>query len=117
MTREGFISDLRAMGLELAEREPQFVMFPWTVPVGRLVGAKITLAFQVNGMNPPGGPHVSPRLLPMNPVAGKHPNGGIHPSDLGDNWQYWSRPFPNWAETDRSGRAYMAHIRHLFATL
>jgi hypothetical protein len=117
MKREDFIADLRAIGLQIAEQEHDFVVFQWTVPVGRLAGTKIKLGLQVNGLNPPAGPHVSPHLLPLRPVAGKHPLDGIHPSPLGPDWQYWSRPFQNWQETDRSGRAYMAHIHHLFDTL
>jgi hypothetical protein len=121
MTREAFIADLKTMGLDVVERDLEqhkgFVVFPWTIPVGRLAGTPIMLGLQVSGMNPPGGPHVSPHLLPLRPVPGQHPNDGVHPSPLGNEWQYWSRPFPNWRETDRSGRAYMAHINHLFDTL
>ena len=121
MNREDFIADLRAMGFEVSERDTEqaknFVVFRWTVPVGRLAGTRIMLGFQVQGLNPPGGPHVSPHLLPIKPTAGQHPFDGVHPSPLGSEWQYWSRPFGNWRETDRSGRAYMAHIHHLFDTL
>jgi hypothetical protein len=54
-------------------------------------------------------------LLPRQ-SGGTHPSGGIHASDFGDGWQYWSRPFSNWNRTDRTVRAYLSHIRHLFDT-
>ena len=82
--REDFIADLRAIGFEVSERTVEqtrnFVIFPWMVPVGRMAGTRIMLGFEVNGMNPPGGPHVSPHLLPIRQTAGQHPFDGVHPS-------------------------------------
>src|SRR5688572_29735708 len=120
MPRQDFIEQLKAMQCEPSDRDGSFITFPYTIPVGRLAGTQITLGFQVTDdfpMNPPGGPHVSPRLMPQNPSGGTHPTFGIHASNLGEDWQYWSRPFPNWPTTDRTVKAYMAHIRHLFDTL
>jgi hypothetical protein len=88
------------------------------VPVGRFIGQKVKVGFQVNDdfpANPPGGPHISPRLLPLK-SGGEHPSGQVHASPLGDDWEYWSRPYPEWHRTDRSVKAYMAHVRHLFDT-
>jgi hypothetical protein len=68
-------------------------------------------------LTPPGGPHVSPRLLPMNSASGLHPHCGVHDSPFGPDWQYWSRPLSHWAQTQRHVRDIMAHVRHLFDTL
>jgi len=35
-------------------------------------------------------------------------------ASLGEGWQYWSRPYNGWAQSERNARAYMRHIKHLF---
>jgi len=95
------------------------VAIPYEIPCGRLAGTKIKLGFAVPedfALTPPSGPHVSPRLLPINP-QGPHPNGAIHESPFGADWQYWSRPLGHWAQTKRKVRDVLAHINRLFDTL
>jgi hypothetical protein len=120
MARKHFVEQLKAMGFSVEEIGEDRVAFPFTVAVGKFAGKEIRLGFVVPGDfpdTPPSGPHISPQLLPFNNTSQKHPEGGIHKSDpFGQDWQYWSRPCPNWATTDRSVRAYMAHIVHLFDT-
>ncbi|MHB8671463.1 MAG: hypothetical protein ACYDAD_13070 [Acidimicrobiales bacterium] len=87
-------------------------MFCYEVPVGGRLGDKIRLGLARAGDWPlscPPGPHVSPRL--------GHPGGNVHASTLGSDWEYWSRPFPGWADTDRTFRTYMGHVRALFVQL
>jgi hypothetical protein len=118
MTRSDFIAGLVEMGYEVTPKaSTNFVLFPYVVQVGKLAGRTIQMALEVVDLNPPGGPHVSPQLLPINPSNSQpHPLGGVHQSpNLGPEWQYWSRPF-QWNK-ERSARAYMAHIAKLFATL
>jgi hypothetical protein len=120
MGRQIFIEQLRAIGYQPAARNGGLVAFRYVIPVGRLIGKEIDLGFAVHDdfpINPPGGLHVSPCLLPLNPAGGAHPNYGVHNSPFGPGWQYWSRPFPDWALTKRRVRDYMAHIRHLFDTI
>jgi hypothetical protein len=117
-----FIDQLLALGHEVQERAPGLVELPYRVPVGPRTGQLVQLAFAVPPdfpLQPPSGPCVSPRLLPLHPDQSVgHPIGGVHPAPhLGEEWEYWSRPFPGWQQTDRTARAYMAHIRCLFATL
>lgn len=119
MTRDEFIAQLRALGFDVRQEKEPLYSFAYTVPSGRFAGQQVRIALQLAGdvhFNPPPGPHVSPRLLPQKPTAGVHPNDGVHESPLGPDWQYWSRPFPNWTKTDRSARAYMSHINTLFDT-
>jgi hypothetical protein len=119
MNRAEFIAGFAALGCVVSERPSDFIVFDFEVPVGKFVGKKIQLGLQVTGdspLNPPGGPHVSPQLLPLNQAADPHPKGGIHKSGLGPEWQYWSRPFKDWREGERTARRYMAHIVNLFAT-
>lgn len=117
MSRKDFIDGLRAFGYDVEEKPDGRVIFPYEVPLGKFMGEKIKLGFQVNDdfpANPPSGPHVSPRLLPLK-SGGEHPDGQIHPSpSFGDDWEYWSRPYPEWNRTDKSVKSYMAHVRHLF---
>jgi hypothetical protein len=116
VTRADFIAQLIDLGFQPAAKSNNFVVFPYEIRVGRLAGTKIQLGLQVVDLNPPPGPHVSPQLLPLNAAADPHPLGGVHRSDLGIDWQYWSRPFNGWV-AERSARAYMAHINNLFMTL
>jgi hypothetical protein len=65
----------------------------------------------------PSGPHVSPRILPLKPGGQHHPDEGINDSPFGADWEYWSRPFHEWNQTDHSVKAYMnKHIFKLFET-
>lgn len=108
---ETFVSQLAATGLEV-ERTGDFVIFEWVVPVGRLLGETVHIALQLPAdlpATPPSGPHVKPRL--------GHPGGSVNPSPLGPDWEYWSRPFAGWPQSQRNVAAYMAHLRALFVQL
>ena len=114
-----FMDQLRALGYQLSEGGDR-ISFPFTIQTGKLAGEEITLGLLVSGdfmLNPPSGPHVRPRLLPLHPSQAPHPIGGIHDSPFGSEWQYWSRPIPHWSETRRNAADYMAHIHRLFDTL
>lgn len=92
--------------------------FTYEIPVGRFKGVTITIGIEVPAdfpNTPPSGPHIKPRLLPLNPNAPSHPER-VAPSPFGEEWEYWSRPFSDWAESDHSVKSYLAHIRNLFAT-
>jgi hypothetical protein len=122
MAAQEFIDQLRALGYDTREPTHGLVEFNYIIPLGPRAGENIRLAFAVPQdfpLQPPSGPCVSPPLLPLHPDQSVgHPVGGVHAApQLDAKWQYWSRPFPGWQGTDRTARAYMAHIRHLFATL
>jgi hypothetical protein len=118
------LEGLRALGLTPDVPRAEFVAFAWEVEIGPLVGEDIELGFKVPpdfALSAPGGVLVRPHLLPFNSSAGEHPLHGVHPANTvgvnDDTWQYWSRPHPTWAATDRSVKALLAHVRHLFDTL
>jgi hypothetical protein len=119
MARKDFVKQLKGLGYVVEDGKEGRVIIPYTVPLGKFQGQEIKLGFIVPAdfpLTPPSGPHVWPRLLPIHGI-GKHPRGGIHESpSFGPEWEYWSRPFPGWGDTDRTVRAYLAHIRNLFAT-
>lgn len=121
MAKLDFIHQLQALGYKVEEPQPGFISYEYEIPVGRFVGQKVTVAFQVDDsfpMNPPPGPHFKPRLLPITGGGGAHPFGAIHASQLGQDWQYWSRPFTaHWNTSDRTVRTYLGHIKNLLATI
>jgi hypothetical protein len=119
MARQDFINQLQALGYMVEDRGENRILFRYTVPVGKFIGQEISLGFQVDEdfpLSPPSGPHITPRLLPLNTATNVHPAGGVHESPFGPEWEYWSRPFSEWQTTDRSVRIYLSHIRHLFDT-
>jgi len=116
---KSFADQLRDLGYTVTE-DGNKVSFPFKIETGKRAGEEITLGFVTNSdfmLNPPSGPHVRPRLLPIHPEQAPHPVGGIHESDFGKDWQYWSRPINHWGETRRNAADYMAHIHRLFETL
>lgn len=121
MAKADFVNQLQALGYVVQEPAPDFLFIEYQIPVGRFIGQKVGMAFQVNDsfpMNPPPGPHIKPHLLPITGGGGTHPYGAIHGSPLGPEWQYWSRPFfKHWNTTDKSVKSYLAHIKNLFATI
>src|SRR4051794_34946620 len=105
MRPQDFIAQLRELGFAVEEKATDKIAFKYTVPVGKFAGQTVALGFVVPSDFPttsPSGPHVWPRILPLN-SEGDHPTGRIHKSEqFGDDWEYWSRPFPGWKDTDRT---------------
>lgn len=122
MGAESFVEGLRSLGYA-PEHVGAFVVFEYEVELGPLIGETVRLAFQ--GLDPfpatpPGGPCVSPRVLPLRDGSTPAPLGAVHAVDANfdprGEWEYWSRPFQGW----RAGYGvpeYMTHIRHLFDML
>jgi Prokaryotic E2 family E len=120
MAREDFAKELRQMGYDVTEHSDGCVSFPYTIEIGKFAGQEIRLGFVVPPdfpLSPPTGPHVKPRLLPINTAQGPHPAHGVHESQnkqFDGEWQYWSRPMPHWQKTQRKVADVMRHIRRLF---
>ena len=120
-----FLEGLRGMGFSPIQHEknPDHISFDYNVPVGRYAGLKLKLGFVVPPdfpVTPPSGPHISVKLRP-NASGGTHPSGGIHASAqfeqlAGGSWQYWSRPFTEWAKSKKTVAAYMGHVYRLWET-
>lgn len=124
MAYTDFVAQLRARGYQVSEHGGSKVVFPYTIPSGRIAGTQVRVGYEVPldfPLNPPGGLHVSPRILPLNPQGGQHPNSGISASAFGEafsgEWEYWSRPMHHWAQTKRTVRDVIAHLSHLMDTL
>jgi hypothetical protein len=113
-----FERQLRLLGLDPKPLGPNRLGLPFDVPAGQFAGRAIELGFEVPPTfprDPPSGPHLRPRLLPLNPGAAAHPNRS-HESPFGGEWEYWSRPFSDWSRSNKTVSDYLAFVRHLFAT-
>jgi hypothetical protein len=124
---DDFLAQLRALGYEPELRSNEFVLVDYEVEVGKHIGEQVKIGLQVPAdwpISPPSGPFVSPRLLPLNPSNGRgRPWDAVHAAhgrgldDPAGVWEYWSRPFTAWPRTDRSVKAYLRHLRTLFAEI
>ena len=95
----------------------RFVMFNFYVPTGRFKDTIVEIALEAPQfpLNPPSGPYIRPHLMPINGGGGEHPNSGIHQRNLPTaEFQYWSRPFNNWNNSEKTAKEYLAFIRTLF---
>lgn len=106
------------LGYEVERIGEARIAVKYVIDLGSFASREIKLGLETGDdfpVNPPaGGIHVSPPLLDEHP-GGDPPKGGINPSPFGADWQYWSRPFPDWPSTDRSARTYMSFVRQLFS--
>lgn len=111
-----FINQLEVLGYKTEEESNGMVVIFYTVPVGKNIGKKVKLAFQVSNdfpMSCPPGPHFE---------SGKadgwfEPTANIHASALGSDWRYWSRPFTDWNRTQKTVKVYFAHIKNLLNSI
>lgn len=120
------VDELEALGYEVEVTDP-FVIIDYTIDIGPLDGTEIRLGLDGSGhpYSPPSGPFISPWLLPLRPDGSPSPRGGVHdargrnfPLAADGTWQYWSRPFNEWAQHGRTAAAYLdVHMRRLFAQL
>lgn len=115
MGKIDFINQLKALGYNVQELPADFVTFEYEISVGKFKGQKVCIGLRLNVLpnSAPLGPHFKPLLLPITGGGGQHPYGAIHNSPLGPEWEYWSRPFRNWDQTDRTAKNYLAHINNL----
>ena len=108
---------LEAMGYVVTMRGDNFLSFNYTIPLGRFRDKEIELGLEASQfpLIPPSGLIIKPYLLPISGGGGSHPNGGIHLRGIpSSEWQYWSRPFPNWDNCEKTTKTYMAFVRTLF---
>ena len=115
---EKFMVGLIALGYEpaIVPGKPDRLSFDYELGTGRFAGRKVRLGLVVPQdfpATPPSGPHVCSHIHPVGRPGG-HPTGAIHASDFGSEWQYWSRPYPEWASSKRTVAAYMSHIWRLW---
>ena len=108
---------LNELGLETYSPALGFVTFKYTVPHGRFKDKEIEIALNAPKFPivPPSGIYVKPFIMSISGGGGVHPNGGIHDSKQPTaEFQYWSRPFREWGNSEKSAKEYLAFIRTLF---
>lgn len=109
-------SQLEELGYKVNDIASGIISFKFIVPHGRFKDEELEIALQWAQFPnlPPPGLLLDKGLLPLQ-SGGQHPSGGIHNRNFGGRtWQYWSRPFKDWASTDRTAKTYLAFIRTLF---
>src|SRR5262249_7758693 len=113
-----FIEGLEALGYqpEITDSPNRRIAFAYEVQSGRVLGDTYRLGLEVPQgfpFTPPGGPHMKAELHRTG-QSGGHPTANIHESVFGAGWQYWSRPFPDWAQSKKTVAIFMAHIYRLW---
>jgi|SRR3989344_4307151 len=114
-----FAKGLQELGLLIEQTGENRVVFDYVIKAGKFKDQKIKMGFEVPpdfNLNPPHGPHFTPRLLPINPSSPKHTER-VHESPFGTDWEHLSRPFPNWHKSRRTVKEYMRYMDYLFEIL
>lgn len=120
MGRQSFIDEVTALGYLPEHLGEGKICFPFPIMIGPKAGKNVRLGLEIAEdypLNPPGGPHFSETLMPINTSGGSHPYASIHPSSFGEGWQYWSRPMHHWTRTKRRASDIIAHVNRLLETL
>lgn len=107
---------LQDLGFTTERPRKDIVAFPFTIPCGRFRGRVIHIALHAPQFPnvPPHGPYIKPHLFSLQ-SGDNHPNGGIHNQNTPSHeWQLWSRPIPEWDQSDKSVKTYLAFLRRLF---
>jgi hypothetical protein len=116
--RDEFARQLRELRIEPELRDDIRLVFPYEIEVGRFAETAARIGLEVPEdfpRNPPGGPHVSPRLI-ADKGATPGGAGGSAASSFGADFEYWSRPYSNWGRDGYTVKAYLAHLRRLVHT-
>ena len=117
-----FADQLRHAGTDVVELPDHHIKMPaYLVEVGKYEGLEVDIGIVVPAdfpLTPPSGPHIH-KLIHQNRPDGTHPTGHIHSSNrhskhFGSDWQYWSRPHPNWSSGAKNALRYMEHVRALW---
>lgn len=121
--KEAFIEGLRQLNYSPEDRGENRVAFGYTIGAGRFKDKVITVGIEVPpdfNVTCPTGPHISPRLIPINTNAPGNDRAAESPN-FGAEWQYLSRPFRDgtdgWNRTSRDVKAYLRHVRNILETL
>lgn len=115
----GFMAGLRVLGYEpeIVDASSRQIAFDYRVETGKHAGETYKIGFEVPQdfpLTPPSGPHVKAKLHPTG-RSGAHPSANVSESAFGPTeWQYWSRPFSDWASSKKTVATYMAHIWRLW---
>lgn len=113
-----FCNGLVALGYqaEVLDAEKRYVAFDYVVETGPYAGRTFKHGIEVPQdfpLTPPSGPHIC-AVLHQTGQTGEHPKSNVNDSPFGNGWQYWSRPYADWAQSKQTVAAYLAHIFRLW---
>jgi|ERR1017187_1373410 hypothetical protein len=121
--KEAFNAGLKELGYEAEDGGENRTVFKYVIGAGRFKDQTIKVGIEVPtdfNVTCPTGPHISPRLIPINTGALGNDRAAESPN-FGPEWQYLSRPFVDqqegWGRTTRDVKAYLRHVKRIFETL
>ena len=121
--KDAFSAGLKELGYEAEDCGGNRIAFKYVIGAGRFKDQTIRVGLEVPedfNVTCPTGPHISPRLIPINPSASGNDRAADSPN-FGPEWQYLSRPFgeqqQGWGRTNRSVKAYLHHVKRILHTL
>jgi len=119
MGRDKFKDGLDALGYTVELKDPDMIIIPFVIAEGRFASQQIKVGIQVPpdfDMTPPGGIHISPHLIPINPAPLDHTRAALS-QPFGVGWEYLSRPFTDQWARKRTVKRYMEYVAYLLNTL
>jgi hypothetical protein len=119
MGRDKFKQGLEDLNYLVETKDEDKAIIPFVITAGKFAGQQVKVGFQVPvdfEMTCPGGPHVSPRLIPINTGGPDHSTRAAESPQFGPEWEYLSRPFNQWAHK-RTVKRYMEYVADLLNTL
>jgi hypothetical protein len=121
--KEAFTEGLQQLGHVVEDRGANRLAFKYQIRAGRFKDREITVGVEVPpdfNVTCPTGPHLSPRLIPINP-NGTGNDRAMESPNFGTDWEYLSRPFVDqqqgWNRTKRDVKSYVRHIKRIVETL
>lgn len=121
--KQAFSEGLKQLGYCPEDLGDSRLAFPYTIATGRFKDQAVKIGIEVPAdfnVTCPTGPHLSPRLIPINP-NGTGNDRAVDSPNFGSAWQYLSRPFVDqnegWGRTTKDVKAYLRHIKRILETL
>ncbi len=121
--KDVFIEGLKQLGYSPEDLGENRVAFSYVIRGGRFKDQTIRVGIEVPSdfaVTCPSGPHISPRLIPLN-SGGQGNDRAVESPKFGADWQYLSRPFRDgangWNRTTKDVKAYLKHIAPILGTL
>jgi len=118
-----FTEGLQQLGYVVEDRGDNRLAFKYQIAAGRFKDTEIVVGVEVPtdfDVTCPTGPHISPRLIPINP-NGTGNDRAVESPNFGPEWEYLSRPFGDrqegWSRTKRDVKSYLRHIKRIVETL
>jgi hypothetical protein len=121
--KDPFRAGLEELGYTVEDLGANRLAFLLTVAAGRFMGREVKVGLEIPSdfnVTCPTGPHISPRLIPLNP-GGTGNDRATETPNFGADWEYLSRPFgeqqQRWNKTKRTVKDYVRHVKRVLHAL